>query len=135
MLGVKWDKKKDKLNIEIRAGEMDFKVGGRGGMEHVLSATMVCRQEKFSNSRRARMANSFLIVSALKPFLFLPLPPFFLFATQKNEGAMAPPVSPALEIPLPIQKITKRNILRKIDSIYDVLGFKFCSKRCFSENL
>ena len=28
-----------------------------------------------------------------------------------------------IEIPLPIQKITKRNILQKLASIYHVLGF------------
>ena len=41
-----------------RAGKLDFKVGG--GMEHwkVLSATMVGRQEKLSNSRHSRMAKT-----------------------------------------------------------------------------
>ena len=41
-------------SIDIWAAEMDFKVGGREG-GGVLSATMVRRQEKFSNSRRSRM--------------------------------------------------------------------------------
>ena len=74
-----------------------FQSGGRwgeGGMEHwkVSSATMVGRQEKFSNSRRSRMAKTIIFWPWWQPFdsfcfetlSFLPLPPIFLFATQKS---------------------------------------------------
>ena len=87
-----------------RAGEMDFKVMGGGGMKHgkVLSATMVGRQEKFSNSRRSRMAKTIIFWPWWQPFnsfcfetlSFLPLSPFFLFATQKSGAAIAPPAPP-----------------------------------------
>ena len=40
------------------------------------------------------LGDSLLIVSALKPFLFLPLSPFCLFAMQKGGGAMPPPPGP-----------------------------------------
>ena len=71
--------------------------GGGGCMEHwkVLSATMVTmlgRQEKYSNSRRSRIAKTIIFWPWWQPFnsfyfetlSFLPLSPFFLFATQKG---------------------------------------------------
>ena len=77
---------------DVRAGEMDFNVGG--AMEHwkVMLATMVGRQEKFSNSRRSRMSKIVIFWPWWQPFnsfcfetlSFLLLSPFFLFATQKS---------------------------------------------------
>ena len=79
----------------LRQGRQNrFQSGG--AMEHlqVLSATMVGPPGKFLNSRRSRMAktvtfwpwwqrfNSFCFES----LSFLPLFPFFLFATQKSGG-------------------------------------------------
>ena len=65
-------------------------------MEHwkVLSATMAGRQEKFSNSRRSRMAKTIKYWPWRQPFdsfcfetfSFLSLSPFFLFATPKSGG-------------------------------------------------
>ena len=101
-----WKKRKG------RASELDFKVGGTGGgMERwkILSATMVGRQETFSNSRRSRMAKTIIFWPWWQPFnrfcfetlSFLPLSPFFIFAPQKSGEAMPPPpaprVSPALK--------------------------------------
>ena len=93
------------MKESCRAGKMDFKVGG--AMEHwkVLSDTMAGWQERFSNSRCSRMANTIIFWPWWQPFnsfcfetlSFLPLSPFFLFAMPKSRGAMpAPPVSPAL---------------------------------------
>ena len=84
---------------------MDSKVGrGEGAMEHwkVLSATMVGRQEKFSNSRCSRMAKTINfdlgdsplnIVSALKTFLFCLCLPFF-FLLHKKSCTHANPLAP-----------------------------------------
>ena len=69
-------------------------------MEHwkVLSATIVDRQEKFSKCRRSITAKTTIFWPWWQPFnsfsfetlSFLPLSPFFLFATQNSGGAMAP---------------------------------------------
>ena len=73
--------------------------GGGGGMEHwkVLSATMVGRQEKFSNSRRSRMDKTIIFWPWWQPFnsfccetlSFLPLSPFFLLR-KKVGGPWSP---------------------------------------------
>ena len=80
-----------------------------GAMEHWkwLSVTMVGRQEKFSNSRRSRMAKTIIFWPWWQPFnsfyfetlSFLPLSPFFLFATQKSERGHGPPRSPRCRRP------------------------------------
>ena len=86
-------------------------------MEHwkVLSATMVGRQKKCSNSRRSRMAKTIKYWPWRQPFdsfcfetfAFLPLSPFFLFAAPKSGaggsyGPLAPhpPFPPRSEIQL-----------------------------------
>ena len=74
----------DRKVFSSRAGKMDSK----------MSATMVDRQGKFSNSRRCRMAKTIIFWPWWQPFNsfcfetlpFLPLSPFFLFATQKSEA-------------------------------------------------
>ena len=90
-------------------------------MEHwkVLSATMVGREEKFSNSRRSRMAKTIIFRPWWQPFnsfcfetlSFLPLSPFLLFATQKSGEAMAPlqspPPPPGVAGPVNLVKETK----------------------------
>ena len=69
-----------------------------GAMEHwkVLSAAMVDRQERFPNSRQSRITKTIIFWPWWQPFnsfcfetlSFLPLSPFFLFATQKNGGPL-----------------------------------------------
>ena len=74
----------------------------------VLSATMVGRQEKCSNSRSSRMAKTTIFWPWWQPFdsfyfetfSFLPLSPFFLFAMQKSGGGWAwPPRPPGIAGP------------------------------------
>ena len=91
----------------VFVSEMGFKV--EAGIEHckVLSVTMVGRQEKFSNSRRSRIAKAILFWPSRQPFnsfcfetlSILPLSTFFLFATQKSGGPW-PPGSPGVAGPI-----------------------------------
>ena len=79
---------------------MDFKVGRRGAW----NTEKYCRPPWLADKKNFRILDALewlkqkyfdfgdglLIVSALKPSVFLPWSNFFLFATQKSGVAMAP---------------------------------------------
>ena len=113
-----------KLKNDSEQGRQNgFQSGG--AMEHwkVLSATMVGRQEKVSNSRRSRMAKAIIFWPWWQPFdsfcfetlSFLPLSPFFLFATQKKWGGRHGPLGPSVYLAMKILANVKKSSNLQLD--------------------